>query len=341
MSVNVAIIGAAGYTGEELLALALAHPHIHLACVTSREHAGKRVGDLFPRFSRSSLVFSQPSVDAIRQQAEVVFLCLPHGLAAEFAVPLFEAGLKVIDVSADFRLKSPAIYESYYHAPHPAPTYLAQATYGLPEKNRERIRASRLIACPGCYPTSIILALMPLLKEQLVDPSDIIVSSCSGVTGAGKKLTTDYLFCECNESVRAYSVVGHRHIPEIEQELNECTANGGVMISFVPHLVPMNRGIHSTVVLRPTHAKAGERVHQALSDAYAQEPFVRVLPLGALADTKHVAYTNWCELSCVVDLRTKKIIVTSVVDNLRKGASGQAIQCFNIMQHLDEAAGLA
>ena len=247
--VRVAIVGASGYSGEELLRLLLRHPFCEVACVTSRQYAGQPLGEVFPRFADSPLRFSAPDAAEIAKIASVAFLDLPHGLADEFAAPLVKSGVKVIDISADFRLHNPAVYEAAYGAAHPAPELLSESVYGLPERYREALRKARLVACAGCYPTSIILAVAPLLAAQLVDPSGIIASSMSGVSGAGRKVDLAYIFPECNESVRPYSVTGHRHLPEIEQELAAAGGLDQIVINFIPHLIPVNRGIQSTIVL--------------------------------------------------------------------------------------------
>ncbi len=338
--VRVAILGASGYSGEELVRLLLGHPGVEIVCITSRQYAGQPLGAAFPRFLESSLRFSAPDAGAVAEAADVAFLALPHGVAAEFAVPLLERGLRVIDISADFRLRDPAVYERYYGAPHPAPSLLREAVYGLPERYRERIRSARLIACPGCYPTSVILPAAPVLAAGLARTSGIAAVSLSGVSGAGRKVDLEYIFPECNESVRPYKVTGHRHLPEIEQELAAAAGVPELAMSFVPHLVPVNRGIHTMLLLEAAEGAALERVEEALHAAYDREPFVRVLPRGALADTKHVTMTNMCEIGCAVDRRTGRILLSSAIDNLTKGASGQAIQCLNLLCGLDESTGL-
>jgi len=338
--VKVAIIGASGYSGEELVRLLLGHPQVEITCVTSRQYAGQPLGAAFPRYMEDPLRFSAPDAAAVAQVAEVAFLALPHGVAAEFAIPLLEKGLRVIDISADFRLRDAAVYERYYGAPHPAPGLLAQAVYGLPERYRERLRNARLVACPGCYPTSIILPTSAVLAAGLASPTGIVAASLSGVSGAGRKVDLEYLFPECNESIRPYKVTGHRHLPEIEQELALAAGVKSLAMSFLPHLIPVNRGIHSTILLEMTPGVPLERVEQALHTAYDAEPFVRVLPRGALADTKHVTMTNMCEMGCTVDGRTGRIILSSAIDNLTKGASGQAVQCLNLACGLEEGMGL-
>jgi N-acetyl-gamma-glutamyl-phosphate reductase len=336
---TIAIIGAAGYAGEELLRLLTRHPDASISCITSRQYAGQGVETVFPRFQGSGLTFSAPDVDAIAATADVAILALPHGLAAEYAVPLVNAGVKVIDISADFRLRDTAVYKTYYKVDHPAPQLLARAVYGLPERYRDALKGADLVACPGCYPTSTILPTAPVLASGLVNVDNILIASLSGVSGAGRKIDLPYLFAECNESVRPYGVVGHRHTPEIEQEL-AVAADTSVRVSFVPHLVPITRGMHSTVFLDAAGDCSLEAVHEVLAAAYAGEPFVRVLPPGKVADSKNVARTNVCEIGCAYDSRTGRVILSSAIDNLTKGASGQAVQCLNIICGYEETAGL-
>ena len=338
--IKVAIIGASGYSGEELLRILLKHPNVEVSCITSRQYAGQSVGEIFPRFAESSLLFSSPTVDEIVSKADLAFLALPHGVAATFAVPLVEKGLKVIDISADFRLKSEAQYKKYYGSDHPAVELMKTSVYGSPERKRESIRNSSLIACPGCYPTSIVLPVAPLLKAGLIETDGIIASSMSGVSGAGRKVAVDFIFPECNESVRPYGVTGHRHLPEIEQELSENANGAEIKINFIPHLIPVNRGIHSTIIASLAKGADAATIQKCWQDAYSDEPFVRVLAPGKLADTKHVTYTNFCEIGFACDDRTGNVIISSAIDNLTKGAAGQAVQCLNIMFDLDESAGL-
>ena len=359
---RVAIVGASGYSGEELVRLLLSHPLAELKAVTSRQYAGRPLGEIFRRFANhpqsAALRFTEPTVDSLARAAEIVFLALPHGVAAEFAGPLLRAGVKVIDLSADFRLKSAAVYKEYYGHDHPAPELLAQAVYGLPEVNRSQIRSSSLVASPGCYPTSILLPAIPLLRAGLIDPTDIIADSLSGVSGAGRKAELDYLFVECNESVRPYAVPKHRHLSEIEQELS-LAAGEKTTIQFTPHLIPVNRGILTTLYLKPRvpTPSPGERANAVTTDpalpskrakqigecyhaAYENEPFVRLLGDKALPDTKNVVGTNVIEIAWRLDPRTGRLIVMSAEDNLVKGASGQAIQSLNILCGWPETTGL-
>ncbi len=338
---KIAVIGASGYTGLELLRLLLTHPHAELVCVTSRQNAGRSIGELFPRFSgadASDLKFIDPDADAVAATgAEVAFLALPHGVAAGYASSLLEKGLKIVDLSADFRLEDTAVYKEFYDADHPAPELLKEAVYGLPEVHRESILGSRLVAAPGCYPTSIILPLIPLLREKLIDPTSIVTCSMSGVSGAGRNASLPLIFCEAHESVRAYSVPKHRHLSEIEQELGKA-AGEKVAISFTPHLVPVHNGICTT-----TSAKLigdPDAVQQALEKAYADEYFVRLLGNGGCADTKNVTGTNFIDIGWAHDTRTGRVLLLSAEDNLGKGAAGQAIQNFNLICEFPETAGL-
>jgi N-acetyl-gamma-glutamyl-phosphate reductase len=341
---RVAVVGASGYTGEELVRLLLRHPDAELAAVTSRQYSGKSLAEVFPRTglhpAASALRFSDPAPDRLASEAEVIFLALPHGVAVEFATPLLKAGARVIDLSADFRIKDAAVYREFYGHEHGAPDLLADAVYGLPEIYRDKIREARLVACPGCYPTSILLPLIPLLRAKLIDPGSIIADSLSGVSGAGRKAEVDYLFVECNESVRPYGVPKHRHLAEIEQELSRA-ADAAVTIQFTPHLVPINRGILTTLYLTPAKSdRDAGQIAAALSNAYRDAPFVRLLGDESLPDTKNVAGTNVIEIAWRHDPRTGRLIVMSAEDNLMKGASGQAIQCFNLMCGFEETAGL-
>jgi N-acetyl-gamma-glutamyl-phosphate reductase len=348
---KTAIVGASGYSGEELVRLLLRHPQAELAAVTSRQYAGQTVARVFPKFGHEprakALRFSEPQPELLAKTADVVFLALPHGVAAEFAVPLLDLGCQVIDLSADFRLKSTALYKEFYGHDHPAPELLAKAVYGLPESYRAEIKNASLIASPGCYPTSILLPVLPLLKAGLVKSTGIIADALSGVSGAGRKVELDYLFAECNESVRPYSIPKHRHLSEIEEQLG-LAAGAPVVIQFSPHLIPINRGILTTLYLAPEKHLANEnemtalreQVAQCYQGAYGKEPFVRLLDGPALPDTKNVAGTNVIEIAWRLDSRTGRLIVMSALDNITKGASGQAVQSMNILRGFPETAGL-
>jgi N-acetyl-gamma-glutamyl-phosphate reductase len=338
--VRVAIVGAAGYAGEELLRLLSRHPYADIRVITSRQNAGKDIAEIFPRLAGTGLSFSMPDVEAIASGCDAAFLALPHGLAHEFAEPFINAGLTVIDISADFRLRSLDQYKKYYKIDHPAPGLLSDAVYGLPERYREQIRTAKLIACPGCYVTSILLPTTAILAARLASPEGIVACSMSGVTGAGRKVDLPYIFPECNESVRAYGVAGHRHLPEIEQELAVAAGLPSLRMNFIPHLVPTNRGIQSTIILDAAEGCTEETVADAFAKAYGNERFVRVLPAGKLPDTKHVTLTNCCEIGFKLDSHTGKLLLFSCIDNLTKGASGQAVQDFNIRFGFPEETAL-
>ena len=351
MNKQVAIVGASGYSGEELVRLLLSHPQAELVAVTSRQYAGRTIAQVFPKFASHpksrSVRFTEPNAELLSKQAQIVFLALPHGVAAEYAVPLWKAGCQVIDLSADFRLRSAAVYKEFYGHDHPAPELLAKAVYGLPEVYRENIRGALLVASPGCYPTSVLLPVIPLLRANLIQPHSIIANSLSGVSGAGRKAELDYLFCECNESVRPYGVPKHRHLSEIEEQLS-LAAGTQVIIQFTPHLIPVNRGILTTLYLAParhfsTAAEAdalGEKISACYQSAYENEPFVRLLEGKALPDTKNVVGTNMVEIAWRLDPRTGRLLVMSAEDNIVKGASGQAVQSMNLMCGFPETAGL-
>lgn len=343
--VKAAVFGASGYSGIELLRLMLRHPGIELVAVTSRTLAGRMLSAEFPRLRgippADDLAFIEPEVERVKQSgAQVAFLALPHGVSATFAAPLLEAGLKVIDLSADFRLRSPELYEEFYGHPHPHPELLAEAVYALPEVRAEAIQSARLIACPGCYPTSILLPLIPLLKAGLLDlQQPIHVSSMSGASGAGRNASVPLLFCEVNGSLRSYSVPRHRHLSEIGQEL-ALAAGQPVPLVFVPHLVPVHAGICSTLFARPADGVAPEAIGEALQSAYSDAAFVRLLGRDQSPDTKHVAGTNFIDIGWSHDPRTGQIILMSAEDNIGKGASGQALQNFNLAFGFPATTGL-
>jgi N-acetyl-gamma-glutamyl-phosphate reductase len=337
---KVAVVGAAGYTGEELLRVLTRHPGIDLAAVTSRQYAGKSIGQLLgPQALTADLILEDLDPAAVGGKADVFFLALPHGVAAGYAVPLLKADKVVIDLSADFRLKNAAKYREYYKEEHPAPELLRESVYGLPELYREHLKNAQLIACPGCYPTGAILALAPALRHKLIRPETIIVNSLSGVSGAGKKADVLYSFSERAENMMPYSVPKHRHIPEIEQEFSNLGGEA-VAISFTPHLVPLVRGMLTTVIAEMLHQRKQEDVQGIYEDFYKREPFVPVLPPDQLPETRRVLRTNACEVAVRADARTGRLLMFSAQDNLGKGAATQAVQAFNVRFGYPEATGL-
>jgi len=342
--VKVAVVGASGYSGRELLRLLLLHPHAEIVAVTSRVLAGKPLIAEFPRFrgipQAEALAFIAPEIAGIAGTgATVAFLALPHGVAHEFAGPLLESGLQVIDLSADFRLRDAAVYAEFYDHAHPAPELLQQAVYALPELRPNEIKDAKLIACPGCYPTSVLVPLVPLLRAGLLTEAPISVSGMSGVSGAGRKENVSFLFCECNESVRSYSVPKHRHLSEISQEL-DLAAGRKVRFTFVPHLVPVNQGICTTIFASLRDDASLDDVDRAYAAAYAGRPFVRLLGRNQSPDTKNVTGTNFVDVGWAFDTRAHQLILMSAEDNLVKGASGQAVQNFNLSHGFAETAGL-
>ncbi len=337
---KVAIAGASGYTGLELIRILGRHPEVTIASVTSEQSAGKRISDIFPSLrGRCDLLLETLDPSRVAEKADIVFTALPHQSAMAVVPDILAAGKKVVDLSADYRLHDPQVYGQWYE-PHKNPELLDEAVYGLPELRRDAIKPARLVANPGCYPTSIILALKPLLGAGLIDTSTIIADSGSGVSGAGRSAKVDSLYCEVNEGFKVYGVGGvHRHTPEIEQELSQL-AGSPLTITFTPHLVPMDRGILSTVYASPLNSVTAEELLALYKECYAGEPFVRVLPKGQFPSTGYVRGSNFCDIAVTVDTRTNRIIVISAIDNLVKGASGQAVQNMNIICGLPETSGL-
>jgi N-acetyl-gamma-glutamyl-phosphate reductase len=335
------VVGASGYTGLELLRILLRHPEFEIAVVTSQQRAGREVGESFPALrGRLALRFEANDPAALAGRAELAFAALPHAASAASVKELRASGIPVVDLSADFRLRDLATYRAWY-GEHPAPELVREAVYGLPELYRDALRGTRLAAAPGCYPTSCLLPLAPLLRAGLIERSGIHVDSKSGVSGAGRKLAEEYLFAEIDDNCRAYKPgFAHRHAPEIEQEAS-AVAGGPVRVSFVPHLLPTVRGIATSVYVRPRAGVAPERAREVLASAYAGEPFVRVLPEGELPSLQAVRGSNFCDVALVPDVRNDTWILLSTLDNLGKGASGQAVQCANLMVGIDETAGLS
>jgi N-acetyl-gamma-glutamyl-phosphate reductase len=337
--IKAAIIGD-GYTAAELLRLLDGRDDVAVECITSTENIGKKINQVYPHLTGFfDLTCTATDLNLINNSCQVAFLALPHGLSVPMVKELVSGGVRCIDLGADFRLKDVAIYEKYYETVHEAPHMLADAVYGLPELYRDKIKDAQIVANPGCYPTSAIVPLAPLLKAGLLAGEGIIVDSKSGVTGAGRSAKPSNHFCEVNEGFKAYGVGTHRHGPEIAQELS-LAAGTTVQMIFTPHLVPMNRGILSTIYARlRTGAEAGQ-VRKVLEEAYGTEPFVRVLPEGVFPHTKWVYGSNFIDIGIYADEESGQVILVSALDNLTKGASGQAIQNLNVMFGWPETKGL-
>ncbi len=337
--IKVGIVGGTGYTGVELLRILVNHPDVQLHVITSRSEEGMRVDEMFPNLrGHTDLQFSVPDA-AVLGECDVVFFATPHGVAHALAEEILNTGARVIDLSADFRIQDVPTWEKWYGQPHGAPDILPQAVYGLPEVNRDAIREARLIAVPGCYPTSVQLGYIPLLEKGLLADQMLIADCKSGVSGAGRGAKVGSLLCETSESMSAYAVAGHRHLPEIRQGLSRAAGGKDVALTFVPHLTPMIRGIHSTLYAHLPNADISE-LQAMFETRYADEPFVDVMPLGSHPATRSVKGSNTCRLALHYHADTGQLIILSVIDNLVKGASGQAIQNMNIMFGLDEEAGL-
>jgi N-acetyl-gamma-glutamyl-phosphate reductase len=334
--IKVGIVGGTGYTGVELLRLLAQHPQVTLAAITSRGEAGTAVSDMFPSLrGRVDLQFEDPSAANLKG-CDVVFFATPNGIAMQQAPALLEAGVRVIDLAADFRIRDIAEWEKWYGMQHGCPAWVEKAVYGLPEINREKIRSAQLIANPGCYPTAVQLGFMPLIEAGVVDVAHLIADTKSGVSGAGRKAETHILFSEASDNFKAYGVAGHRHLPEIRQGLS-LMAGATVGLTFVPHLTPLIRGIHATLYARITK----EADFQGLFDSrYAQESFVDVLPPKSHPETRSVRSSNMCRIAVHRPQGGETLVVLSVIDNLVKGAAGQAVQNMNIMFGIDEKTGL-
>ncbi|MFD0870495.1 N-acetyl-gamma-glutamyl-phosphate reductase [Paenibacillus residui] len=339
-SIRAAIIGSTGYGGVELIRFLLRHPNVEITSVISSSSVGKPLSDGFPHL-REIIVDHLDAVDIplIKQKADVVFAATPHGVSAELVPQLLDAGLKVIDLSGDFRLKSPAVYEKYYKRKAADEVYLAKAVYGLAEVFGEQCRDADFISNPGCYPTATLLGLIPAVNAGWIDPSTIIVDAKSGVSGAGRGLSQSFHYSEMNENFLAYKVNRHQHTPEIEQVLSQI-AGKEVLTTFTTHLVPMTRGILSTMYAQLTDSKSDEEFIDLYREYYKGRPFVRIRPSGQWPATKEVWGSNYCDIGFSVDERTGRVTIVSVIDNLVKGAAGQAIQNLNLMMGWDETTGL-
>ncbi|GAB4126101.1 MAG: N-acetyl-gamma-glutamyl-phosphate reductase [Rhodothalassiaceae bacterium] len=361
---RIGILGASGYTGADLVRLLAVHPAVEIVLLTAERSKGRAMADVYPHLGHLPLpdLIGLDEVEWPALDLDIVFCALPHATTQEVVQGLLHATghslldeliapsradrvaaigreVRIIDLSADFRLDDPAVYEEWYGRPHQSPGLQAHAVYGLPERNREAIRNARLVACPGCYPTAAILALAPLLEAAVIDPADIVIDAKSGVSGAGRSLKESMLFCEVAEAMAPYGIGRHRHMPEIEQELAKA-ARGPVGLSFTPHLVPMNRGELETIYVRTSPGRTAEDLREVLRLAYRDEPFVQVAAEGTIPATRHVRGSNLCVLNVFRDRRDDRAIVIATIDNLVKGSSGQAVQVMNLMLGLDETTGL-
>jgi N-acetyl-gamma-glutamyl-phosphate reductase len=346
----VAVVGASGYTGGELLRLLAGHPRITIVAVTSEQSAGKPVSAMFPSLASAvPLTFEALAPDSIAKKADAVFLALPHTKSLQPVAACMAAGKYVVDLSADYRLKDPAVYETWYKTPHDQQGLLKQAVYGLPEFHREAIKKARLVASPGCYPTAAIVQLAPLVAKGLIDPDTIVIDAKSGISGAGRSPALPYHFPEAHESLEAYKIGQHRHIPEIEQELSLLAPRHGkakhaarpVTVAFTPHLVPMNRGILSTAYCRLADPQPLEQLRALYRDFYKGERFIRIHEGDVSANPRHVRGSNFCDVAVFADTRAGWVVTVAALDNLVKGAAGQAIQAMNLMLGFPEETGIS
>jgi len=337
--IRIGIVGASGYTGVELARLLCGCPDVKITVATSRQYAGQKLAEVYPNLtSMVDIVCEDLQADELVERADLFFTAVPHQTAMAVVPDLLKAGKKVVDLSADFRIHDAAVYEKWYQK-HTAQEYLGEAVYGLPELHREQIKKARLIANPGCYPTSVILGLAPLLQAGIIEPETIIADSKSGASGAGRAAQTGTLFCEITEGFKAYKVAAHRHTPEMEQEISELCKKP-VTISFTPHLLPMSRGILSTIYAKLTRQVTDSEIDDLYKSFYKEEPFVRICAPGAVPATQFVRGSNFCDIGFKTDSRTNRIVVLSAIDNLVKGAAGQAVQNMNLMCSLPETRGL-
>jgi len=336
---NAVILGASGYTGAESVRLISAHPHIKITGLTAHSNAGMAYGSLYPQFSNLGLPDLVTTEEIDWNGVDVVFACLPHGASQETIAAIYDRVETVIDLSADFRLRDPALYESTYGRSHDFPHLLKEAVYGLSEYARAEISGAKLIACPGCYPTCSLLALLPGIDGELFSTEDIIIDAKSGVTGAGRKSSTSLIFPEISDGAHAYGVSSHRHAPEIDQML-EFVSGEETCVSFTPHLLPMNRGMISTIYVRLSDGVSIDDLRAAYEARYAEEPFIDLLPKGQVPQTRHIRGSNLCKIGIFPDRRPDRAILVSVIDNLTKGSAGQALQNYNISRGWPETTGL-
>ncbi len=336
---RVGVIGATGYAGAELVRILSGHPDVKLTALTSRKYAGMKYDGIYPSMAGVvNLACEEFNEDSFCDKVDIIFIALPHSIPMEIVPGLIKRGKKVIDLSADFRFKDVLRYETYYQ-PHTAKELLKEAVYGLCEIYFDKIKKAALIGNPGCYPTSVLLPLVPLLKGNFLDINTIIADSKSGVSGAGRSLSLTTHFCEANESFKAYKVAEHRHCPEMEEILS-VEAKKPVKITFVPHLIPMTRGMLTTMYVNLARKIDGEAIHSCISSFYSEHPFIRICPENRLPDTLHVRGTNYCDIGFKLDEPNNRLIIISAIDNLVKGAAGQAVQNMNMMLGIDETRGL-
>ena len=336
---KVGVVGATGYTGEELLRILVRHPQVELAYVSGKEDREAKIQDIFPYLKgKIDLECKAFSADEAVEKSDFIFLSLPHTVSMKVAPVFIKAKKKIVDVSADYRLKDEKVYEKFYKVQHRDPVNLKQAVYGLPEIHRERIREASLVANPGCYPTGVILGLLPGVKNDLFNLETIQIDAKSGVTGAGRKADKALNFSEVNESFKAYKLFEHQHVPEMDQELSRA-AKEDVSVVFVPHLLPVNRGILSTIYVKLKKEMNTQALIAAYSKYYAKEPFVKVYENGALPELKHVVNTNFCDIGLRVNEEKNLAVIVTAIDNLMKGAAGQAVQNMNLMCGFEEAEG--
>jgi N-acetyl-gamma-glutamyl-phosphate reductase len=337
--IRIGIVGASGYTGAELARLLCSCPDVKLTVATSRQYKGRRLAEVYPNLAGLvDIVCEDLQTEEMVDRADLFFTAVPHQTAMAIVPDLIQGGKKVVDLSADFRLHDAGVYEKWYQK-HTAQEYLGEAVYGLPELHRQQIAKARLVANPGCYPTSVILGLAPMLKAGVIEPESIIVDSKSGASGAGRAAQAGTLFCEVSEGFKAYKVAAHRHTPEMEQEISELSQKP-TTISFTPHLLPMSRGILSTIYAKPVKPVTDVEVYELYQSFYKDEPFVRLCEAGTFPATQFVRGSNFCDIGFKTDSRTGRVVVLSAIDNLVKGAAGQAVQNMNLMCNLPETSGL-
>ncbi len=339
---KVGLLGVSGYTGMELVRLLAMHPEFELSIATSRQEAGKKLSDIYPFMQNvkgGDIIISDSKPKEIKEACDIAFLAVPHGIAMNMAKELLEEKVKIVDLSADFRIKDSEVFSSWYKSEHTEKELLAQAVYGLPEIYADEIKKANLIANPGCYPTASILGLYPAIKHAVISHENIVIDAKSGTSGAGRKASVGTLYCEVNDTFKAYGLASHRHTPEIEQELSKA-ADKDIILSFNPHLVPMNRGILATIYTNITKEISIEKIHTLYTNFYKNHPFVRILNLGLLPETRFVRGTMFCDIGLTECKRTKRLIITSAIDNLARGASAQAIANANLMAGFDLTTGL-